>query len=439
MKWVRAALAPMVATLLVLIAMPASAEPRVLGGVPSGTPVVSGFIYVTGNAYRVCSAALWRPRILLTAAHCVTEEGSGSLLDPARLQFTPVLGVLQVQGGGLTAPSPVRATNIVVPEGFVQVGRQVTANDIAAIVLDSDIAVSPTARLATRPEILIWKDVNQPVQAAGYGRTSLNSGSAETPLEVSLPLVSVEEGYRGSTGWTTFSRTSGIGDICSGDSGGPRWVPTPPGLLMSGVVAGGSCGTSLVGATSFVPITYLSVMNAALGVIGSPPIPGSPQNVRAGIVGQSRGVWWDAPSESPEAIVRYELAASDGTVLCETNTTFCSVPAASGTVTVRSVNAENEGDGNFSPAGEVVTPAAPRVKARTGAVRVRLSPLEYPGVQYYSVRTTSGKQVCRITADSVPLACTAKAKTGKHRYRVFAVTPQGRTAVSAWSPTVRVK
>jgi hypothetical protein len=208
---------------------------------------------------------------------------------------------------------------------------------------------------------------------------------------------------------------------------------------MSGVIAGGSCGTSLVGATSFVPITYLSVMNAALGVIGAPPIPGSPQNVRAGIVGDSRGVWWDAPNESPDAIVRYELAATDGTVLCETNTTFCAVPAASGTVTVRSVNAEGEGDGNFSPTGEVVTPAAPRVKARTGAVRIRLSPLEYPGVQYYSVRTTGGKQVCRIAADAVPLACTAKVKAGKHRYRVFAVTPQGRTAVSGWSGTVRVK
>jgi hypothetical protein len=376
---------------------------------------------------------------LLTAAHCVTEEGSGALLDPARLQFTQVLGPLAVQGGGLTAPSAVRATNIVVPQGFVQVGRQVTANDIAAIVLDSDIAVSPTARLASRPELLIWEEAMQPMQAAGYGRTSSNSASAELPLEVSLPLVSIEEGYRGSSGWTTFSRTAGIGDICSGDSGGPRWVPGAAGLLMSGVIAGGSCGTSTVGATSFVPITYPAVMNAALAIVGAPAIPGSPQNVRAGIVGDSRGVWWDAPLESPETVVRYELAAADGTLLCETQTLTCAVPAASGTVTVRAVNAEGEGDANFSPPGEVVKPAAPRVKARTGAVRIRLSPLEFPGVQYYSVRTTGGKQVCRIAADAVPLACTAKAKAGKHRYRVFAVTPQGRTAVSGWSSTVRVK
>lgn len=416
-----------------------SMEPRVLGGVPASTPVVSGFIYVTGNAYRICSASLWRPRILLTAAHCVTEEDSGAILDPSRLQFTPILGALQVNGGGLTAPSAVRAVNVVVPEGFVQVGLQVRGNDIAAIVLDSDIAVSPVSRLASRPEILIWEDENRPLAAAGYGRTSAGSSSVETPREVSLPLVSVEEGYRGSTGWTTFSRTAGIGDICSGDSGGPRWTGGGSGLLLSGVVAGGSCGTSLVGATSFVPITYLSIANSALALIGAPAIPGSPANVRAGVVGQSRGIWWEAPLESPETIVRYEIAAADGTVLCETTSTFCAVPAASATVTVRSVNAEGEGDGSFSPNGEVVTPAAPRAKARKGAVRIWLSALDYPGVQYYSVRTAGGKQVCRVPADAVPLACTAKTRPGKHHYRVFAVTGQGRTAVSAWSSTVRVK
>lgn len=81
----------------------------------------------------------------------------------------------------------------------------------------------------------------------------------------------------------------------------------------------------------------------------------------------------------------------------------------------------------------------PELRLERAQLRIRLTPLDYPGVQYYSVRTTGGKQVCRINADAVPLACTAKAKAGKHRYRVFAVTAQGRTAVSAWSPTVRVK
>jgi secreted trypsin-like serine protease len=68
---------------------PASAEPRVFGGsVAVGNPIVVGTAYLTGNLYRICSASVWRPRILLTAAHCVTEENTGALIDPPRVRPT---------------------------------------------------------------------------------------------------------------------------------------------------------------------------------------------------------------------------------------------------------------------------------------------------------------------------------------------------------------
>lgn len=421
---------------------PASAEPRVFGGsVAVGNPIVVGTAYLTGNLYRICSASVWRPRILLTAAHCVTEENSGALIDPSRLQLNAPGAPYQFVGGSLVARSPARVVQIITPPGFVQVGRQVVANDIAALVLDTDIGPTAISRLASRAEIGLWTSQNAPVFAAGYGRTSATGGGGDVPAQVSLPLAGIDEDYRGSTGWVINSRTAGVGDICSGDSGGPRWSASPTGNLLAGVIAGGSCGTSIVGAASFVPITYLAEMNAALAATGNPLIPSGPTNVKSAVVGTTRTTWWTAPQVAPEFATSYQVVGIDGNVVCNAPGTVCTAPVAAvpGEAAVRSVNVQGEGDTSLVPAFTVLTPDAPRVKARRGAVQIGVTPVDYPRVTAYSVRTTGGKQVCTIRSDAASLRCTVDVKSGKHRYRVLAITPEGPSAVSEWSRTVRVK
>lgn len=438
----RAGVSIVAACALIFGAAPASAEPRVFGGsVVTGTPFVVGTAYVTGNSYRICSAALWRPRILLTAAHCVTEDNTGAQLDPSRIQLTTPGGPYQVTGGGLVGRSPARVVQIITPPGFVQIGRQVVANDIAALVLDSDIGPSAVNRLASRAEIALWAVQGAPVFAAGYGRTSLSGGGGDVPAQVALPLAGIDDDFRGSSGWVVTSRTAGSGDICSGDSGGPRWASVADGNLLAATIAGGSCGQSLIGAASFVPITYLDVVNAALAATGNPSIPSGPSDVKSAIVGTTRTVWWSAPQTAPETVASYHVVGVDGTVACTTAALVCSAPVAAlpGEGAVRSINVQSEGDSSFIPEPTVLQPAAPRVKARRGGVQIGVTAVDYPQVNAYSVRTTGGKQVCRIPADASPLRCAVDVKSGKHRYRVLAITPQGASAVSDWSRTVRVK
>lgn len=421
---------------------PASAEPRVFGGsVAVGNPIVVGTAYLSGNLFRICSASVWKPRVLLTAAHCVTEENTGAVIDPARLQLNTPGAPYQLVGGSLAARSPARVVQIITPPGFVQVGRQVVANDIAALVLDSDIGPTAISRLASRAEIGLWTSQNAAVFAAGYGRTSLTGGGGDVPAQVSLPLAGIDEDYRGSTGWVINSRTAGVGDICSGDSGGPRWASSATGNLLAGVIAGGSCGTSAVGAASFVPITYLSIMNPALAATGNPLVPSGPTDVKSVVVGNTRTTWWTAPEIAPEFATSYQVVGIDGAMVCNAADLVCTAPVASipGEAAVRSLNAQGEGDSSLVPAFTVLTPAAPRVKARSGAVQIGVTPVDYPRVSAYSVRTTGGKEVCRIASDAVPLRCTVDVRSGKHRYRVLAITPEGRSAVSDWSRTVRVK
>lgn len=438
----RAWVSALVLCALTLAAAPASAEPRIFGGsVTTGTPFVVGTAYVTGNTYRICSAALWRPRILLTAAHCVTEDNTGAQLDPARIQLTTPGGPYQVTGGGLVGRSPARVVQIITPPGFVQVGRQVVGNDIAALVLDSDIGPSAVTRLASRAEVALWSSQGAPVFAAGYGRTSPNGGGGDVPVQVALPLAGVDDGYRGSTGWVITSRTAGAGDICSGDSGGPRWASTADGNVLAGTIAGGSCGTSAIGAASFVPITYLALMNSALAATGNPLIPSGPTEVKSAIIGATRTVWWSAPETAPEFVTGYQVVGIDGFVACTTAETICAAPVASipSEVAVRSINVQTEGDTSLVPAATVLQPGAPRVKARARAVQIGVAAVDYPQVSAYSVRTKGGKEVCRIPADADRLRCTVDVKPGAHRYRVLAITPQGPSAVSDWSRTVRVK
>ncbi|MFM7145960.1 MAG: hypothetical protein ACKOW5_06455, partial [Actinomycetales bacterium] len=59
----------------------AAFEGRIMGG--SGAGGSSNVVAISTRDERgwwLCSAAMWKPRVLVTAAHCVTKEGSA---DPA--------------------------------------------------------------------------------------------------------------------------------------------------------------------------------------------------------------------------------------------------------------------------------------------------------------------------------------------------------------------
>lgn len=113
-------------------------------------------------------------------------------------------------------------------------------------------------------------------------------------------------------------------------------------------------------------------------------------------------------------------------------------------MSVRARNAQNEGDAAIAPDPGMLQAQAPSarvLKAKTSKkpVRIRVNPVDYPGVVEYRVTTAKGEQVCSIDPTASPLQCRVKLEPGKYRFRVVAVTPQGESLPSSLSKAVRVR
>lgn len=407
-----------------------------------GTSNALGMLWSNSAFYFTCTAAPLKPRVLLTAAHCVSLDDFGAVVSPASIQLTPLGANLQVSGAGLVGASPARVLQVLVPPGFTSPDDRVPANDIALLVLDRDIGASPYTRLATRVEVDRWVRDRRPVDAIGYGLTSPGGSPSDVPRQAQLPLAALDTAYKGSTGWTVFSSPAGGVNICSGDSGGPRFTTEQGAQLLIAETAGGGCSnlTGLTGA-AFVPITYLDLVNQALTAAGFQTIPSAPVDVKAATVQDSTTLWWSPPVTSPETAAGYQVLDATGAVLCSTGTTSCTVPTAAitSTLNVRSVNGEGEGDADLAPAATEVRPTAPAARALKSRVRIFVTAVDYPSVTSYVVRDRVGKRICTIPSTAVPLTCTVKAKPGTYRYRVEVRTPQGVTPASSLSRSVKVR
>ena len=439
-------------TVLLAPSVPASSEPapskpspRLIGGTPvPGTLNALGIMWSTSDFFYTCTAAPIESRVLLTAAHCVSVDNFGSVVSPGSIQLTPLGASLRVSGANLVEASPARVTQIFIPPGFTSPDQRVPANDIAFLVLDRDIGPSPYARLATRVEIDRWTRERRLVDAVGYGLTSPGGTASDVPRQAQLPLALIDPAYKASTGWTLFSTIAGGVNICSGDSGGPRFTTEQGSQLLIAETAGGGCASvsGLTGA-AFVPITYLDLANQALAAAGYQTIPSAPVEVKAARVSDVTTLWWSPPITSPLTVMGYQVLDATGAVLCSSLTTTCSVPTAAITseLNVRSMNAEGEGDAVVTPIATDLLPVAPAARALKKRIRIFVTAVDYPSVTSYVVRDKAGKKVCSIatTVAPTPLTCTIRATPGSNRYRVEAVTPQGTTPASRLSRAVKVR
>jgi hypothetical protein len=215
-----------------------------------------------------------------------------------------------------------------------------------------------------------------------------------------------------------------------------------------GNIAGGSCnGLPGPGVIGFTGMSYRPLANQALIVAGLPTIPSSPTDVKASRVQGTTTVWWQPPVDSAETVVGYDVLDANGALLCSTADTICTFATGSnGAVglSVRARNAQSEGDATLSPDADMLRAAAPnatvlKANTRKKPVRIRIAPVDYPGLIEYRVTTPKGKTVCTIDPNASPLQCRVRLEPGKYRFRVVAVTPQGTSVPSPMSKAVRVR
>ena len=423
--------------------------PRLMAaGDAIGTPYATALISVRGRSYGICTAGVWKPTVLMTAAHCVIDDRTGDYIDPATFSVVNPGSPFRVTSAGVEGASPVRVVRNYVVDGFRLRGTSVPADDIAFVVLDQPLADVTFSRLASTVELARWLTDDTPVSALGYGFPSPDNRSTDIPRGAALPLLRVLDDFRDSSGLAILSaKQSGI-DACSGDSGGPRFVIEYDSPLLLGNIAGGSCnGLPGEGVIGFTGMSYRQLANRALETAGLPTIPSQPRDLEAARVEGSTAVWWQPPADSAQTVVGYDVLDRNGALLCTTAETVCTFPTgATGTedISVRARNVQGEGDANLAPDADMLRMDAPKakvLKAKTKKkpVRIRFLPADYPTVNEYLVTTAKGDPLCSVDPSASPLQCRVKLGKGKHRFRVIAVTPEGASVPSKLSKAVRIR
>ena len=208
---------------------------------------------------------VWKPTVLLTAAHCVTDEATGGPIDSSAFFVVNPGTAFRITTGGVQGATPARVVQTFVTDDFQLRGTDVPGDDIAFVVLDQGVGDVTFSRLATTAELGRWLNDRTPVSALGYGFPSPSSPTTDIPRGAALPLLRVLDDFRNSDGLAILSsKQSGI-DACSGDSGGPRFVIENDAPLLLGNIAGGSCnGLPGAGVIGFTGMSYRTLANTAL-------------------------------------------------------------------------------------------------------------------------------------------------------------------------------
>jgi hypothetical protein len=229
MKKISSSFISIFALLIGLFPTPANA---VVGGTDA---TGSGFVVairvdLPGDLQTACTGGLWKPKIVVTAAHCVVTEGSSTVANASEVH-------VYAQGVNVSGARPVAsATAIILTGGYSNSSTGfVEANDLAFLILDKEIGTPLISRLASESEAAAATVLGKKMNIFGYGQTAKDSDVSMIPLTLSQTPFR----FLGGKTYLYGKSASGSG-ACFGDSGGPVILQTETENLLVGPIAGGS-------------------------------------------------------------------------------------------------------------------------------------------------------------------------------------------------------
>jgi secreted trypsin-like serine protease len=265
MKKISSAFISIFALFIGLFPTPANA---VVGGADA---TGSGFVVAVrvdlpGDLQTACTGGLWKPKIVVTAAHCVVAEGTSNVANASEVH-------VYAQGANVTGARPVAsAVAIILTGGYSNSSTGfVEANDLAFLILDKEIGTPLISRLASESEAAAATVLGKKMNFFGYGQTAKESDVSMIPLTLSQTPFQ----FLGGKTYLYGKSATGSG-ACFGDSGGPVILQTETENLLIGPVAGGSgapCYPEIKqrAVLGLVASNFTSLVKSALATAGYSP------------------------------------------------------------------------------------------------------------------------------------------------------------------------
>ena len=370
-----------------LVAAPAAnaaspPSPYVVGGTPvaqGGFPYTAYIQAATSNGAATCTGSVIQPTIILTAAHCVFDQGTGVALPASA--FSVVTGTPFVPA----IPPPPR--NVSAVRSYPYYNSTTFQGDAAILVLATP-TTAPSIALATTAQSALYT-AGQPVSYAGWGETVADTpSSTPTQLQSGAASILANSTCAGAVqfhpGLTLcVAAPNYTPAVCHGDSGGPLVETTAAGPVEVGITSYGSKTGCGVAPDYFTRVSSVQswITSAIAGTTAPPPfVPpfNAPAAPAAALAGDGVSAAFAAPAADPATmltnlvviLLAHGIAVSTQT-LVPTATTAVFPSLQPGTYTVSVMATYSEGSSVPVPSAPV-TLAPPRNRKRPAVAGPRV-------------------------------------------------------------------